>query len=109
MRASWLLLTHFSQRYPKVAATLSSEGGAADGFVPNVREPRRPERSVLEAVWTQRTGMAVDLLSLNAGDVADFVALREAYALAAGSGADDGDDGPASASAAGAAGPGARD
>ena len=81
MRARWLLLTHFSQRYPKATPVFGSAGeGTVTAAAPtSAREPRRADQASLEAMWNERTGLAFDLLSVRSQDLPRFVALREVY------------------------------
>ena len=101
MRAQWLLLTHFSQRYPKATPVFGTLSDAASPGSPagpaSAREPRRAEQAELEALWTARTGLAFDLLQVRGQDLPRLVALREVYptVFASDGGADGDDDGAA--------------
>jgi hypothetical protein len=80
MRARWLLLTHFSQRYPKATPVFGAADGEGTASPPTPpREPRRPPAAQLEAVWASRTGLALDLLSVRAADLPALVATRALY------------------------------
>jgi len=85
MQAEWLLLTHFSQRYPKATPLFgaATEGSALPpaAVAAPAREPPRPARALLEACWNERTGLAYDHLTVAGNDVPRLVALREGYSV----------------------------